>query len=179
MKKYLSSGKIINTHGFRGTVKAEVWCDSPRVLANLKTVYLDGESPSPRAFSVLKASVMGKFVLLTLESIDTEEKANALRGTVLYADRNDIPLAPGAAFLADMIGLAVIDADTGVCYGTMINVEEGVASRIFEIQTPTGTVFMPDVKAFVDHIDTESGIYVRPIPGFFDSAAEEIRETEE
>ena len=178
MKQYLRAGKVINTHGFKGTVKAEVWCDSPKVLANLKTVYLDGESSAPRAFSVLKASVAGKFVLLTLSSIDSEDKANALRGTILYADRNDIPLAPGAAFLSDMIGLPVIHADTGVLLGTLRDIQEGVATRIYEIHTPGGMVLMPEFKEFIDRIDIESGVYVRPIAGMFDDDYEEIRNQE-
>ena len=32
-------GKIINTHGFRGTVKLESWCDAPQILASLDTVW--------------------------------------------------------------------------------------------------------------------------------------------
>ena len=43
---YLECGKIINTHGFRGTVKLESWCDSPAVLASLPSLwfYKNGES---------------------------------------------------------------------------------------------------------------------------------------
>ena len=39
MELYLEAGKIINTHGVRGEVKIEHWCDSPDVLAELSTVY--------------------------------------------------------------------------------------------------------------------------------------------
>ena len=31
-KAYLEIAKIINTHGVRGAVKLEPWCDSPDVL---------------------------------------------------------------------------------------------------------------------------------------------------
>ena len=31
--EYLECGKIINTHGVKGVVKAESFCDSPKVLA--------------------------------------------------------------------------------------------------------------------------------------------------
>ena len=79
---YLECGKIINTHGFRGTVKLESWCDAPEVLADLERLYFrkDGEY-SPRA--VLRASVFRQFVLMDLAGIDSEEAANALRNTVV------------------------------------------------------------------------------------------------
>ena len=40
-KKFLECGKIINTHGIKGTVKAESWCDSPYILAELERVYTE------------------------------------------------------------------------------------------------------------------------------------------
>ena len=40
-KQYLECGKIANTHGVRGAVLIESWCDSPAVLASLKTVYTE------------------------------------------------------------------------------------------------------------------------------------------
>ena len=38
-QKYLPAGKIVNTHGFRGTVKLESWCDAPQILASLDTIW--------------------------------------------------------------------------------------------------------------------------------------------
>lgn len=176
MKQYLDAGKIVGIHGFRGTVKAESRCDSPRVLASLKKLYLDGDTDSPRLLHVAKSSVTSKHVLLTFAEINSEDEANALRGCLLYADRNDIPLRDGAAFLSDMIGLPVIDAENGKRYGKLKDVQDGVSSRLYEIDTPNGTVLMPEVDEFIDHISVGDGIYIRPIPGFFDENFEEIVE---
>ena len=33
--QYLECGKIVNTHGVRGAVKLEAWCDYPETLADL------------------------------------------------------------------------------------------------------------------------------------------------
>lgn len=175
MKQYLEAGKIINIHGFRGTLKAESWCDTPKILASLKTVYLlKGDRYLP--FNVRRGSVSGKFVLLTLSGVETEEEANALRGSVVYASRDDIPKKEGEAFLADMIGLPVIDAESGARYGTLTDVEEGVASRLYVIATQSGTVLMPEVKQFIARIDIKQGIFVTPIPGMFDGNAEIVQD---
>ena len=39
MRKYIEAGKINNTHGVKGGLKIESWCDSPSVLSSFKTLY--------------------------------------------------------------------------------------------------------------------------------------------
>ena len=83
---YLECGKIINTHGVVGAVKLEPWCDSPAVLASLSHIYFkNGELY--KKVKIKKASVFKRFVLATLEGVDSIDKAAALKETVVYADR--------------------------------------------------------------------------------------------
>jgi len=179
MRDYLDAGRVIGIHGFRGTLKVENRCDTPKTLASLKTLYLNGDTDRPVAHRVLKASVSAKAVLLTLEGIDSEEKANALRGALLYARRSDIPLREGSVFLADLPGMAVIDEKSGAVLGHVTDVIEGVASRLYEIKTPRGKVLMPEVKQFISRIVPSEGVYVTPIPGLFDDEGDEIRQGED
>ena len=45
LKKYLEAGKIVGTHGIKGEVRVETWCDSPVFFSKLKKVYLkNGET---------------------------------------------------------------------------------------------------------------------------------------
>jgi len=45
-KKYLEAGRIVATHGIKGEVKVQPWCDSPQVLCNLSVLYFDnGKTP--------------------------------------------------------------------------------------------------------------------------------------
>lgn len=167
MKQYLELGKIINKHGYKGTVKLEPWCDSPRIAAAIGTVYLKNGADYT-ALPVLSASVQKQFVLLTLAGIDSEEKADSLRGTVLYASRNDIPLEEGAHFIADLIGLPVNDAITGARYGTLTDIFDNAGQELYEIDTGFGSVLIPAVPEFIASADPERGeILVTPIPGMF------------
>lgn len=164
---YLECGKIINIHGLDGTVKLESWCDTPDVLASLGCLYFkNGDEFLPRR--VRRASVQKRFVLMKLEGIESPEAAEALRETVVYAARKDLPLAPGAHFIADLIGLPVIDADSGKKYGTLTYVFNAGASDIYTVETPDGERMMPAVPEFVISIDLEKGIFIRPIEGMFD-----------
>ena len=164
---YLECGKIINTHGVVGAVKLEPWCDSPAVLASLSHIYFkNGELY--KKVKIKKASVFKRFVLATLEGVDSIDKAAALKETVVYADRNDLPLEEGQYFIADLVGLPVIDADTGKEYGILDDVINTGASDIYVIKAPDGERMMPAVPEFVREIDTEKGIFVCPIEGMFD-----------
>ncbi len=173
MKKYLPCGKIVGTHGVRGDVKAEAWCDSPQVLASLTTLYLESKDDfSPIA--VTHAAVHKGMVLLHLQGCDSLDDAILWKGKELFADRADIPLAEGSHFIADLIGLPVYDANSGKRYGIIRDVLNRGASDIYEIEMPNQKMaYLPAVAEFVQKTDLENGITVTPIDGFFDEWEEE------
>ena len=166
-KQFLECGKICSPHGVRGILKVEPWCDSPKVLASLKEVYFKcGESYESR--EVISASVSGALVLMGVSGIDSRESAQALKNTVIYAKREDIPVPEGRVLIADMIGLDVIDADSGRVYGRLTDVTDGVRHQIYTVKTERGEVLFPAVDEFLEEIDTERGVFIHTIPGFFD-----------
>lgn len=170
---YLECGKIINTHGFRGTVKLESWCDAPEILAGLDTLWLEKNGVyTPKR--VLRASVFRQFVLMDLEGVATEEAANALRNTVVFAAREDLPLGEGDVFIVDLIGLPVKDADSGEILGELKDVNTRGAHDLYIVKTPTGEHMVPAVPEFVVKIDTDDAVYIRPIPGLIDGGAENV-----
>ncbi len=163
-KQYLECGIIINTHGVRGDVKIESLCDSPEVLASLERVFVL-ENGSYREIEVLHASVFKQFVLATLEGIDDMDKAAAMKGTTLFASRDDFILDEGDYFIVDLIGLPVIDNVDGKVYGKIKDVINRGASDIYVVNTPAGERMMPVVDEFVKRVDLDSGVYVEVIPG--------------
>ena len=166
-RPYLECGRIINIHGFRGSVKLESYCDSPDVLADLERVYFqNGNEYTP--CRVLEASVFKQFVIAHLEGINDEDAANRLRGKTLYAAREDIPVPDGGYFIADLIGLPVKHADTGETLGTLTAVDPRAHGDLYTVKTPHGEAYLPAVKEFVIRLDPDDAVYVRPIPGLLD-----------
>lgn len=163
---YLECGKIINTHGIDGAVKLESWCDSPDILADLERVFIkDGNTY--KQYDVHRASVFKQFVIAKIDGVKDIDAAQALVGTVIYAAREDFELGEGDYFIADLIGLDIIDAYSGKVLGKLREVINRGASDIYVIDTPDGERMMPAVEEFVDRIELECGIYVRPIEGMF------------
>lgn len=164
---FLQCGEIVNTHGVKGVVKARSDCDSPEILASLP--YIAADADGKKRYNIKSASIQKAFVLLTLEGVDTLEDAIALKGTTIYAAREELMefMEEGDRFIADLIGLPIVHADTGDALGTLKDVINRGASDIYVIDTPDGERMMPAVDEFVIEI-TDEKIAVRPIPGMLD-----------
>ena len=165
--KFLECGKIINTHGVRGGVKLESWCDTPDDLAALSKIYIK-RGAEYTEHKVRRASVFKQFVLMEIEGISSVDDAAALKGTTVYADREDFDIEEGAYFVADIIGLPVIDKETGEAIGTLCDVLNLGASDIYTVKTDKGEKMIPAVPEFIKEVDTEKGIFVSLIEGMFD-----------
>lgn len=151
-----------------GAVKLESYCDSPDVLAKMKNVYYISEDGSYKKFGVRTSSVQKDMVICYFDEIDKLEDAILLKGTVLYADRNDITLGDGSVFIADLIGLPVVDNETNETYGKLADVITPGGREIYVVREQNGKEFMiPAVPEFIKRINTDNdgGIYVHLIDG--------------
>lgn len=165
---YLEAGRFCGTHGIKGDIKAESWCDSVEILLGLKNVYLKDRN-GYKVLPVERAVRYGAGALLHIGGYESPEASAVLKNRTFYAKREDIPLEEGNFFIADLLGLPVYDADTGVSYGVLADVSDNAASRIYEVKTPEGqTVYLPAVPSFIIETDIEKGIGIRPIKGMFD-----------
>ena len=166
-KRYIECGKIINTHGCHGGVKLESWCDSPEVLASFERVFIK-KAGAYVELKVKKSAIFKQFVLFDLAGVSDMDAALALKGTVVYADRDDFELEEGDYFIADIIGCDVIDADNGTVYGKLSEVVNRGASDIYVVKTEKGEAMIPAVDEFIDRVEVGKAVYVRPISGMFD-----------
>ena len=167
IKQFLEAGQIVGTHGVRGEVRVQPWCDSPAFLARFQTLYFDeGRTPVK-----VKARAHKNVVLMALEGVATAQEASVLRGRVLYLDRADVELPEGSFFIQDLIGLRVVDVDSGVEYGTLSEVSATGANDVYHIRTPQGEFLIPAVPSVVIETDIAGGVMtIRPIKGMFDDA---------
>ena len=88
-KQFLDTGKIVGTHGIRGEVRIDPWCDSPEFLCAFKKLYLDENGET---FIEVKSRPHKHIVLAKIKGVDTIEQAERLRGKIVYINRADIQL---------------------------------------------------------------------------------------
>ena len=153
-------------------MKLECYCDSPESLYGIKLLY--GDLKGEKKYTVNSVKGYKGFIYLKLDGIVTPEDADAMRGKVLYVSRDDIKLEDDGYFIADLIGLDVKDASSGVVYGKVKDVINYGATDIYVINDGKKDYMMPAVDEIICEIVLDSHILVNPIQGIFDEA-EEIR----
>jgi 16S rRNA processing protein RimM len=168
MKQYLEAAQIINKRGLRGEVKVDCFCDTLDTLCEIKTLYFDENGQNPA--KIIAAKPYKGFVYLTIEGINSVEAADKLRGKILFADRDDIPVEEGSFFIEDLLGLDMIDADTGKVYGKIKDIFNTGANDIYTVNDGTKDYYIPAVEEFITETDLDRGVFIRPIPGMFDEA---------
>lgn len=166
-KQYLDSGKIVGTHGIKGEVRIEPWCDSPEFLCAFKKLYLDENG---QTFIEVKSRPHKNITLTKIKGVDTIEQAEKFRGKVVYINRNDITLDEGVNFVQDLIGLEVKDAENGNVYGRITDVLRTGANDVYEITDSNNKKYLaPVIDEVVEEIDVDGGfVLIHPMKGIFD-----------
>ena len=78
MQQYLEAGKVVTTHGVRGEMKLELWCDGVNFLKKVGRLYASAQGG--RAYKIVSIRAQGQMALLQLEGVDDMDAARALRG---------------------------------------------------------------------------------------------------
>ena len=166
LKQYLEVGKIVGTHGIKGEVRVEPWCDSPAFLSKFKTLYLNEGKEEIK----VSCRPHKNIALVKIADVDTIENAELLRGKVLYINRKDVKLPNGKHFVQDLIGCKVVDVDKGAEYGEITDVIKTGANDVYSVTSPEGREYLiPVIDDIVIEKKVEDGvILIRPMKGLLD-----------
>ena len=167
LKRYLETGKIVGTHGVKGMVRVQAWCDSADFLKQFKKIYTDKNGEN--ALSVTSVQPHGNVVLMAIKGIDTIEKAEALRNRIIYIDRKDVKLPEGRYFIDDLVDCEVFDADSDALLGVLSEVSSTGANDVWHIKRDDKEYLVPAIDEVIVSVDVENGkLSIRPIKGIFD-----------
>lgn len=165
MKELLEIGKIVNTHGVRGDLKVEYWCDTPELLLEIDDFILKDN----HTLSVEEAKIHKNHVLMHFEGIDTMEDAEKLKNQVLYVPKEDFDLPEGVYFIKDLIGIPVTDVDSGFLYGRISEVLQGGGKDVYVIKSEEREYLVPAIEECIIEVSlTERHMKIRPLRGLFD-----------
>ena len=151
----------------RGDLKVQSWCDTPEVLCDFDTLYLDEKTP----VEVKSAQVHKNVVLMHLKGVDTVEAAEKLRGKILHLDRDDVDLPEDLVFIQDILTFKVYDLRVDRVIGHIRDVlTSNPAHDMYEIAGEDGRlIYIPAIKPFLKEIDMDAGIvYVESIEGLIE-----------
>lgn len=156
-------GAIAGSYGVRGEVRIKSYCATPEDVATYGP--LSTEDGTTFFTLALLHSIKNGFAARIAE-VATKEDADALKGTALYARRDQLPSLPDDEFYhADLIGLAVHDTG-GTLLGKVKSVQNHGADDLLELQLAgsSDSTFLPFTKAAVPTVDLASGRIVADPP---------------
>ena len=167
IKKFLETGKIVGTHGVKGMVRVQPWCDSPEFLKQFKHFYADKNGEN--RLDVTAVQPHGNVVLMAVKGVDTIEKAEALRNKVIYINRKDVKLPKDRYFIDDLIGCTVKDADTEKVLGVLSEISSTGANDVWHIKEDDKEYLVPAIDEVIVSVDVENeSVIIRPLKGIFD-----------
>jgi len=152
-------GHISRTTGYKGTVIFFLDVDKVENYKKIKTVYIDIQNELV-PFVVKKIVVQEKssFATVTLETIDTKEKAQSILQKKLFLPLTELPALKGKKFYYhEVIGFQVEDAIYGVV-GTVAGIYNLPQQAIFQVNAGKKEVLIPAVNEVIMKIDRNNKI---------------------
>lgn len=167
MSELTCVGAIAGAFGVKGEVRLKSFCAIPDDIATYAPLRSEDGT---RQFDVTLTGQVKNGFAARIDGILTKEQADALRGTRLYARRDQLPTLPDDEYYyADLIGLTVLDTG-GTVLGQVRSVMNHGASDLLEIAASgtSATVLLPFTLAAVPTVDLDSRrIIVDPPEGLF------------
>ena len=160
-------GAIGGAYGVQGEVRIKSFC---AVADDIETYNpLSSEDGTVQFHLAIIRPIKNGFAARIAEVV-TKEEADALKGTQLFARRDQLPSLPDDEYYhADLIELDVFDSG-GARLGTVKTVLDHGAGDILEIRRTESseTVLLPFTLALVPTVDLAAGkIIVDPPDGLF------------
>ena len=158
MEDLLQVGVITGTHGLKGEVKVFPTTDDKERFLDLEEVLLD-TGDELLELKVDYCKFFKKFVFVKFEGLDDINEVEKYKRCPLLVTRdNAVELEEDEYFVADLLGLTIID-DSGVTIGKLENVIETGANDVYEVLTEDGgRILLPAIKECILDVDMEEGI---------------------
>lgn len=142
-------GKIVNVHGIRGDVKINPFVDDTDAFYKFSYLYVKDSKMKIKNVKFVKHCP-----ILSLEGIDSVEKAETLRNTSVYVEEEMMPaLSENEFYVKDIIGLSVETKD-GETLGKITEVYKTGSNDVYEVLKEDGKTFLiPAISQVVKEIN--------------------------
>ena len=157
-------GRIVGTHGVKGTCKIESYAESLDVFEPGAALVIRKPDGSENSYEIIEVKPHSRKTLLTLKDVANREQANALVGTEVYINRARLPeLDDGAYYWFDLIGLNVYTTEDRYI-GRLDAIIETGANDVYVVRKDDREILIPALKSVVRVIDTDQKIIQVELP---------------
>lgn len=169
MEELLQVGILSSTHGVRGEMKVFPTTDDVSRFKKTKDYIL--ETPKGNIpVKVTGVKFFKQFAILKFEGFDSIDEIMPYKGCKLLVTRDKaVPLKKDEYFIADLIGLQVVDEEERVI-GTISDVMQTGANDVYVVHSEQGKEYLfPAIKECILQVDVKNGrMVIHVMPGLMD-----------
>lgn len=161
----LELGKVVNTHGIRGEIKVQPWCDDPEIFDELEYIYI-----GDKRYDILKSRLHKNCEIIALDGVNNINEAELLRNKVVTIEREILGELPeGTYYIADLEGLEVKTVD-GQVLGTIDEVIKTGSNDVYVLNNPgKKPILIPVIEPVVKEVNIDDGfVLVELMEGLID-----------
>lgn len=161
----LEIGKIVNTHGIKGELKIQPWCDDPEIFYELEYIYIDQEK-----FMISRSRLHKNCVILLVEGICDINKAELYKNKIVYVRREQLgDLPDGTYYITDLEGLTVKTLD-GEKLGVIDEVIKTGSNDVYVLKSEgKKPILIPVIDDVVKEVNIDEGyVLVKLLEGLID-----------
>lgn len=168
MDDLLQVGVITTTHGLKGEVKVFPTTDEKERFKELKQVILD-TGTEKLDLEIESVRFFKNLVILKFKGINDINDVEPYRKKSLYVTReNAVQLNENEYFIADLIGLAVVEED-GEELGELCDVLQTGANDVYCVKKDDQEILIPAIRECIRSVDIAAGkMTVHLLPGLRD-----------
>ncbi|MDD2958424.1 MAG: ribosome maturation factor RimM [Lachnospiraceae bacterium] len=154
MTDLLQVGAITSTHGLKGEVKVFPTTDDPTRYDQMKEVWLDTGKEKLK-LEVERVKYFKQFVIVKFRGLDRIEDIEKYVKKNLYVTReNAVKLQENEYFIADLIGLSVVD-EAGEELGILDDVLSTGANDVYVVKKGDNEILIPAIRQCILQVSTE------------------------
>ena len=165
-QELIKVGKIVGTHGYKGTVKVQMLTDFPERFKTMHKVKIS-QGKSLVELGIESCSAHQGQLLMKLQGIESIEEADKYRNAFLNVSAEELyPLPDGSYYHFQLIGMKVEDLEKGYL-GQLTDILETGANDVYVIQSEVyGEILIPVIKEVIREVDvTNKRMLIKLLPG--------------
>lgn len=165
-KRLVVIGKAARPFGVRGEIKIDVYTESFEPFERSSVLIFD-DSPH----KVLGARVHKGAVLVTLEGVETPERAREFAGKLVKTEHENLPpKEEDEYYWSELIGMEVSTTE-GRNLGAITQITRTGAHDVLHVEGPLGEILLPYIDEVVIRVDTDANLMiVDPLEGLVPDA---------
>jgi len=157
-------GKIVGTHGLKGTSKIQSYAESLEIFKSGTALLVISPDGSENRYEIDWIKPHSRGALLALKQITGCDQAKSLIGSELFIGKAELPkLETGAYYWFDLIGVNVYTSDDR-CIGRIDSIIETGANDVYVVKNADKEILVPALESVVRSIDIESKIMRVELP---------------